>query len=62
MADYRDRLRPDIQLISPEGTIFIALWSGNDRSQDKKVGIFDYPLVDGSTVQDLGVSAAPYPL
>jgi len=59
---YRDRLRPNIQLTSPDGTVFTALWRGNDRTQAKKVGIFNFPGVDGSVVQDLGVSSATYTL
>lgn len=62
MADYRDRLRPNITLTSPDGTIFTALWRGNERAQTKKVGVFNFPNVDGSIVQDLGVSSATYTL
>lgn len=59
---YIDRLRPNIQLTSPDGRVFIALWSGNDRSQAKKLGIFNFPRVKGSVVQDLDVSSATYTL
>lgn len=59
---YKDRLRPNITLTSPEGNVFTALWSGNDRSQAKKIGIFNFPNVNGSVVQDLGVSGAMYTL
>lgn len=59
---YRDRLRPNITMTSPDGTVFTALWRGNESPQSKKVGIFNYPKVDGSTTQDLGVSSAMYPL
>ena len=62
MADYRDRLRPNIQLTSPDGNVFTALWRGNPRAQSKKVGIFNFPKVDGSITQDLGVSSATYTL
>ena len=59
---YLDRLRPDIQLTSPDGTVFIALWRGNESSHVKKIGIFDYPGVAGSTVQDQNIKSATYPL
>jgi prophage DNA circulation protein len=59
---YKDRLRQSIQLISPDGSVFTALWIGNESQQAKKVGIFNYPGVDGSTVQDLGTSSTTYPL
>lgn len=59
---YRDRLRTNIQMTSPDGTVFTALWRGNDRTQAKKVGVFNFPRVDGSIVQDLGVSSATYTL
>ena len=62
MADYRDRLRPSIQLTSPDGTVFTALWVGNESSHVKKIGIFDYPGVAGSTVQDQNIRSAEYPL
>jgi len=62
MADYRDRLRPNIQLTSPDGTVFTALWRGNESSHVKKIGIFDYPGVAGSTVQDQNIKSATYPL
>ena len=62
MTDYRDRLRPNIKLTSPDGSIFTPLWIGNQAPQSKKVGIFNYPKVDGSTTQDLGVMSTTYPL
>lgn len=62
MADYRDRLRANIRLTSPDGAVFNVLWRGNEAPQSKKVGIFNFPKVDGSIVQDLGVSSTMYPL
>lgn len=59
---YRDRLRPEIILTSPDGNVFTARWRGNDRAQEKKVGVFNFPNVDGSIVQDLGTASATYPL
>lgn len=62
MPDSRDRLRPNITLTSPSGAVFTALWAGDTRAQAKKLGIFNFPFVNGSEVQDLGVSSATYPL
>jgi prophage DNA circulation protein len=62
MAEARDRLRTVILLTSPDGAQFQALWRGNDYSQSKKVGVFNFPRVDGSIVQDLGVSSTLYTL
>lgn len=62
MADYRDRLRPSIQLTSPDGAVFVALWIGNKSTHAKKIGIFDYRGVPGSTVQDGNIKSATYSL
>lgn len=59
---YRDRLRPNITLTSPDGNVHTALWVGDKSSQSKKVGIFNYPDVKGSTTQDRNVRATMYPL
>ena len=62
MADWRDRLAGTVQLTSPDGNIFTALWQRNTYSASKKLGIFEYPKVDGSVVQDLGINGTRYPL
>jgi len=62
MPDYRDRLRSSIQLTSPDGVVFNALWIGNSAPQSKKVGIFNFSGVNGSVVQDLGTSSRTYTL
>lgn len=62
MADWRDRLAETVQLTSPEGNVFNPLWQRNTYSASKKLGIFEYPKVDGSVVQDLGINGARYPL
>lgn len=59
---WKDRLLPNITLTSPEENIFVALWRGNDRTLEKKVGLFDFPLVNGTAGQDLGVRGTKYPL
>ncbi len=59
---WRDRLRQTITLTSPEGNIFDALWQGNSRSMDKKLGLFEFPKVKGTKVQDLDIGSARYPL
>lgn len=59
---WRERLKPTIEFTSPTGQSFTAYWRGDDRTLDKKLGIFDYPKVDGSIVQDLGTAGNRYPL
>lgn len=59
---WQDRLGQDIRLTSPNGDEFTALFVGNDRTLDKKLGIFEYPDFDGTVTQDLGVGGARYPL
>ncbi len=59
---WRDRLRQSIELTSPDGNIFEAAWQGNSRSMDKKLGLFEFPKVKGTKVQDLDIGSARYPL
>jgi prophage DNA circulation protein len=59
-ADWRARLAPTIELISPTGRSFSAYWRGGPRNKDKRLGIFDYPGVNGNVVQDLGISSDRY--
>jgi hypothetical protein len=59
---WKDRVKETIQFISPEGNTFIALWRGNARSKEKKLGLFDYPKVRGTVVQDLDITSTRYPL
>lgn len=62
MANSADRLRANIQLTSPDGQVFTPYWRGDPRTRPKKLGIFNFPGVDGSEVQDLGTSAMTYNL
>ena len=57
-----DRLRQVIELTSPSGAVFNALWRANPRRMEKKLGIFQYPKVVGAVVQDLDVGPVRYPL
>lgn len=59
---YQDRLQPQITLTSPSGIIFTAKWAGNDISQEKDLGIFKNPGVEGVKIQDLKFGAKTYPL
>lgn len=67
---WRDRLRPNIKLASPQGNIFpregkeneAPLWLGNSRTIDKTLGIFKYPKIKGLKIQDLEVGGVSYPL
>ena len=62
MSDWIERTRPTIKFTSPEGNTFEALWRSNNTPQEKKIGIFNYPQVLGSVVQDLGVNSTRYPI
>ena len=62
MSDWRDRLRGTVQLTSPEGNVFNPLWRKDSYSASKKLGIFEYPKVDGTVIQDLGINGTRYPL
>lgn len=59
---WKDRLQAGIVLVSPAGEEFIAYWRGDNRSVEKKLGVFDYPFYPGSMVQDLDVTATRYPI
>lgn len=58
----KERLQPSILLVSPTGVQFVAKWSGNTRSLDKRLAVFKTPEVPGVIVQDLDVEGAVYPL
>ena len=62
MSDAIQRVRPEIQLTSPEGNIFTAKWQKNRKPTNKKLGIFNYPKLNGSIVQDLGIDSRQYPM
>lgn len=57
-----DRLAGSIKLVSPSGVSFECAWSGDKRTLDKKLGVFEYPKARGAVVQDLDVGAVKYPL
>lgn len=59
---WQDRLRKTIKLTSPEGNVFEAFWRKNSVSLEKKIGLFDYPKVKGTKVQDLEIKSPTYPL
>lgn len=51
-----------IKLTSPSGVGHKARWIGDSIEITKNVAVFDYPGVDGVSVQDLGTGATKYPL
>lgn len=59
---WQDRLKETIELTSPEGNTFSALWMNDSRTLEKRLGIFNYPSVQGTAVQDLGVTGTQYPI
>lgn len=59
---WPNRLQPTIQMTSPDGNVFNPKWRGNDRSREKKLGLFTYPDVPGTVVQDLDVNSTKWPM
>ena len=57
-----DRVRSYIRLTAPDGTVFGPKWIGDDVSLEKRIGKFEFPGVNGATVQDHGIGATDYPL
>lgn len=55
-----DRLRPGIELTSPDGDVYEAKYIGDSESVDKKLGVFDYPNANGTRTQDLGLTSSRY--
>lgn len=57
------RLKQDLILISPEGTEYKPYYTGKDPFRiRKRLGRFEYPLVNGTVVQDLGTSGMTTPM
>jgi prophage DNA circulation protein len=61
-ASWKDRIAEYLTLTSPSGLTFDARWLNGPRNKGKRLGIFDYPEVDGTLVQDLGISGNRYSL
>lgn len=59
---WQDRISPSIRFISPSGKQFAASWRGDSRKADKKLGVFNFPQVVGSFVQDQDLSAFNRPM
>lgn len=57
--NWKERIgNADIILTSPEtSTEFVAKWINSSKSVDKKVGLFDYPNIQGTVAQDLKSSS-----
>lgn len=62
MATWLDRQRGNLVLTSPKGTSFYAMWSENVREGTRKVSVWDYPLTDEQTIQDLGTGLFRIPI
>lgn len=59
---WQERVKESITLVSPGGAFYQAKWRGNSRSLEKKLGVFNYPNVAGSIVQDLDTNSYMYPI
>lgn len=56
------RMRSSIQLTSPNGNEFTCNWIGNKQSFNKKLGIYNYPGVIGTVLDDFGIDGDVFPL
>lgn len=56
------RLREEITLTAPDGTVFTAKWSGNTHTIENKLGIFSPAGISGARVQGLGTGTEIYGL
>ena len=62
-ADFLSRLAGSIYLQSPESKREWRLpWRGNDWTAEKRLGKYASPKVDGTVVQDLGLSGLEAPI
>lgn len=59
---WKQRIRGEITMVSPDSFEFTPKWISNPRSKAKKLGVFDYAKVKGTIVQDLGITSGTYPL
>ncbi len=59
---WESSTREQVLFVSPELNVFSALWKNNERSLEKKLGVFDPPKFKGSIVQDMDVKSVSYPL
>ena len=59
---WLDRTREFISFTSPDGNEFEALWIKNNRTLNKKLGIFELPDKTGAVIQDLDTGASRYPI
>ncbi len=60
---WLERVRPAVTLTAPEGgDPFVGKWRGSPRSLEKKLGMFDYPGLVGTVVQDLGCRSWLWPM
>lgn len=55
---WRERLENELILVSPEGTEYRPKYNGEDSFQiQKRLGMFNYPLIRGTVVQDLDTAS-----
>lgn len=60
--DWEARLLDACTLVSPEGQEFTPKWIGDPRSVARKLGVFEYPKINGAFVQDLNAASVRYNL
>jgi prophage DNA circulation protein len=59
---WKNRLRENIILISPEGTSYTAEWRGDTQSKKKSLGQFKYTKIKKTIVQDLDIESTTHPI
>jgi len=59
---WRDRLQENIRLTGPDGSVFTPNWTDDERTLERKLGVFDFPGSNGAEIQDQGSRAAVWPI
>jgi prophage DNA circulation protein len=54
---WENETKEFIKCTSPEGNVFEGLWIRDDKSNEKKLGIFSPPKFNGDIIQDMGVKS-----
>lgn len=60
LPSWRTRVGNVITMTSPDGNVYSAKFRKSTRSQEKKLGLHDYPKINGTIVQDMGAKSRTY--
>ena len=61
MIDWRERLKPP-RYTSPSGEVFVFEYEDLERNRDKSIGKFNFPMLNGTYLQDMGNDGTVLPL